>query len=148
VHITAAAGLLAEMIDDPSLLEPPINAYRMALHPRGLVPRLVDVAAVAHHLVARLRHDVAVSADPALAELLDEVVGYGTFDPTVRHVAPDRGVVVPLRLRHPTGELQLFSTVATFGTPIDVTVAELAIETFFPADRQTADRLRALADAR
>lgn len=140
-----AAALFAAGVD-PALLGPPPNAYRLSLHPDGLAPRIVNFAEVAHDLVGRLRHDAEMSADPDLAALLDEVERY----PTVRalpRAEPDRGqVVVPLRLRHPRGELAMFTTVATFGTPVDVTVAELAVETFFPADAVTAQRLNAIAD--
>lgn len=148
LEMNAAAWLLADMIEDPALLEPPINVYRLALHPRGLVPRLVDVASFGHHLLDRLRRDLDATGDPDLAALLDEVIGYGTVDPTSAPLPPSESVVVPMRLRHPDGELALFSTVATFGTPADVTVAEVTLETFFPLDRATADRLRVMADAR
>lgn len=148
LEMNAAAWLLADMIEDPALLEPPINVYRLGLHPRGLVPRLVDVASFGHHLLDRLRRDLDATGDPDLAALLDEVIGYGTVDPTPVPLPPSEAVVVPMRLRHPEGELALFSTVATFGTPADVTVAEVTLETFFPLDRATADRLRVMADAR
>lgn len=148
LDMNAAALLLVDMIDDATLLEPPINLYRAALHPRGLVPRVVDLASFGHHLLDRLRRDLDATGDPALAALLDEVIGFGTVDPTAAPLPPADAVVVPVRLRHPEGELALFSTVATFGTPADVTVAEVTLETFFPMDRATADRLRVLADAR
>lgn len=145
LQMNAAGALLADGVA-PELLGPPPNVYRVSLHPDGLASRVVNFAEVAHHLLARLRHDTAVSADPELAALLREVEAY----PTVRRlgsVAPSAGgVVLPLRLRHPRGELALFTTVATFGTPVDVTVDELALETFFPADGETARRLHALAD--
>ncbi len=145
VSMNRAAAVLAADVDQ-ELLDPPANVYRMALHPRGLAPRVVNFAEFAHHLLARLRHDVTVSADPDLAALLGEVEAY----PTVRaigraHAADPGAVVVPVRLRHPHGELAMFTTVATFGTPGDVTVDELALETFFPADAETAGRLRRLA---
>ncbi len=148
LDMNAAAGILVDVIADPALLEPPANVYRLALHPDGLVPRLVDVATFGHHLLDRLRRDVEATADPTLSALLDEVVGYGTVDPHLAVLPVAETVVVPVRLRHPEGELALFSTVATFGTPADVTVAEVTLETFFPYDRATADRLRRLADAR
>ena len=148
VQMNAAALLLVDLVEDPDLLTPPSNVYRLALHPRGIAPRVVDIAEFGHHLLSRLRHDVAVTADPDLTALLDEVVGYGTVPALAPHAPAWDTVVVPVRLRHPEGELALFSTVATFGTPADVTVAELAIETFFPHDASTAQRLRAMADAR
>lgn len=146
VSMNAAATLFAQDID-PALMGPPPNVYRLSLHPDGLAPRVVNFHELAHHLLHRLRHDVAVSADPELAALLEEVGSY----PTVREIRPSaiehNAVVVPVRLRHPQGELSLFTTVATFGTPVDVTVAELALETFFPADAETADRLNDFAAA-
>jgi transcriptional regulator with XRE-family HTH domain len=145
VSMNRAAGVLATGVD-PRLLGPPPNIYRLSLHPDGLAPRVVNLPELAHHLLAQLRHDVEVSADPELAALLTEVESY----PTVRslpRVAPSPGSVVALvRLRHPRGELAMFTTIATFGTPIDVTVEELAIETFFPADAETAQRLAHLAE--
>jgi hypothetical protein len=109
---------------------------------------VVNFAELAHHLLERLRHDVAVSADPDLAALLDEVEAYPTVRALTATSAPhSHAVVVPVRLRHPRGELSMFTTITTFGTPVDVTVDELAIETFFPADAVTARRLDVLARA-
>jgi transcriptional regulator with XRE-family HTH domain len=127
----------------PELLEPPANAMRLALHPDGLASRIVNLGQWRAHLLARLRRQVAVTADPTLAALLDEVRGYPCDDPEPEVEVPGAGeVVTPLRLRHGDGELAFFSTVTTFGTPLDVTVAELAIESFFPADAATAAALR------
>lgn len=145
VSMNRAAAVLAAGVD-PSLLGPPPNVYRMTLHPRGLAPRIANFAEVAHHLLARLRHDAAVSADPDLAGLLDELERYPTVRELPRATVHHGAVVVPVRFRHPRGELAMFTTVATFGTPVDVTVDELALETFFPLDAETAARLGALAD--
>ena len=141
-----AALLLIDGIP-PELLGPPANVYRLSFHPDGLPPRIANFGEYATHLLARLRHDVAVSGDRQLASLLREVEAYPSAT-DLGVVTPARGaVVVPMRVRHPAGELALFSTIATFGTPVDVTVAELAIETFFPADAETAQRLRGLSGA-
>jgi transcriptional regulator with XRE-family HTH domain len=148
LDLNGACGLLLDLIGDRSLLEPPVNVYRLALHPDGLVPHVVDLPSFGHHLLDRLRRDLDATGDPALAALLDEVVGYGTVDPRVTPLPPADAIVVPMRLRHPEGELALFSTVATFGTPADVTVAEVTLETFFPLDAATGERLRRLAGAR
>jgi transcriptional regulator with XRE-family HTH domain len=148
LEMNAATGLLVEMVTDASLLEPPVNVYRLALHPGGLAPRIVDPASFAHHLLDRLRRDIDATGDPALIELRDEVAGYAGVPAHPVPLPPADAVVVPVRLRHPEGELALFSTVATFGTPADVTVAEVTLETFFPHDRATAERLRDLADLR
>jgi transcriptional regulator with XRE-family HTH domain len=139
-----AASLLLDGVA-PELLAPPVNVYRVSFHPAGLSNVVVNFGEYAAHLLAQLRHDVAVSGDPRLEALLQEVEAYPTVA-SLGAVVPARGsVVLPMRLRHPEGDLALFSTIATFGTPVDVTVAELAVETFFPADGETARVLRALA---
>jgi transcriptional regulator with XRE-family HTH domain len=127
----------------PELLGPPANAMRLALHPDGLAPRIANLGEWRAHLLARLRRQVALTADPVLVELLQEVSDYPCDDPVPETEVPGAGeVVTPLRLRHGDGELAFFSTVTVFGTPLDVTVSELAIESFFPADAATAAALR------
>jgi transcriptional regulator with XRE-family HTH domain len=127
----------------PHLLEPPVNVLRLSLHPQGVAPRIVNLGEWRAHLLSRLRREIAVTADAELGELYDELRDYPTGDaPDVEIPGPGE-VVVPLRIRTDAGELSFFGTVATFGTPMDVTVAELSIESFFPADPQTADALRA-----
>jgi transcriptional regulator with XRE-family HTH domain len=134
----------------PELLAPPLNALRVSLHPEGLAPRIVNLAEYSAHLLARLQRELAVSADPAVAALLDELRAY----PGVVEEGRDSGrgdpdaaslLFVPLVLRSADGgpDLTFFSTIATFGTALDITVAELAIESFFPADEATATALRA-----
>ncbi|MGR6318492.1 helix-turn-helix transcriptional regulator [Micromonospora soli] len=127
----------------PHLLRPPVNALRLTLHPEGLAPRVVNLGQWRTHVLGRLRRQAALTADADLAALHDELSGYpgGTPGPAPAEPAPG-DVVVPLRLRHGGGELHLLSTVSTFGTPLDVTVAELSIETFLPADEATAEALR------
>jgi transcriptional regulator with XRE-family HTH domain len=125
------------------LLAPPANVLRASLHPEGLAARIVNLGEWRAHLLGRLRRQVAVSADPQLADLYDELVAYPCDQPEPDVELPGPGdVVVPLRIRHGDGELAFFGTVATFGTPLDITVAELAIESFFPADATTAAALR------
>ena len=143
VAMNEAAAVFAQ--DLPvELLGPPPNVYRISFHPDGWVRRIANFAEYANDLISRLRHDVAVSGDPELSALLHEVESYGTLPPTPLH-PPPASVVLPIRLRTPEGELSLFTVISTFGTPVDVTVSELAIETFFPADEATAERLRAMA---
>jgi hypothetical protein len=133
-----AMALLAEGVA-PFLLKPPVNALRVSLHPQGMAPRIINLSEWRAHLLARLDRQVRVTGDPQLAALYDELRSYAS-DPT----EPDAGsalpgeIVVPLRLRYGSTQIALFSTVATFGTPLDITVADLAIESFFPADRKTA----------
>jgi transcriptional regulator with XRE-family HTH domain len=139
-----AAGMLTAGVPE-HLLVPTANAYRISLHPDGLAGRIVNFAEFARSLLARLRHDVAVSADPELTALLAEVQGYAMLRNDAP-VVPERGaVVLPMRLRSPDGPLSFFTTITTIGTPVDITVAELAIETFFPADEATARKLGELA---
>ncbi len=127
----------------PELLTPPVNALRLSLHPQGMAPRIVNLGEWRAHLLSRLRREIAVSADPDLAALYDELSDYPCDDPAPRVEVPGPGdVVVPLRIRTEVGELRFFGTVATFGTPLDITVAELSIESFFPADPETSEAVR------
>jgi transcriptional regulator with XRE-family HTH domain len=125
------------------LLEPPLNVLRLSLHPRGMAPRIVNLGEWRAHVFGRLQRQVAVTADPALAELLAELRDYPCDQPEPEGELPGPGaVVVPLRYRRAGRVLSFFSTTAVFGTPLDVRVAELAIESFFPADTATRDHLR------
>lgn len=142
----AAAMLLGSL--PPAMAGPPLNVYRVTLHPEGISGRVANIVEIARYLVHRLRADVAATGDPALEALLDEVVSYPVVAAAERSAptGPDASdVVVPLRMRHPDGELAMFSTITTFGTPADVTVAELAIELFYPMDERTGERLREMA---
>ncbi|MHA6795789.1 MmyB family transcriptional regulator [Pseudonocardia bannensis] len=136
-----AVGLLTELVD-PELLTPPVNVLRVSLHPRGLAPHVVDLEEYAAHLVSRLRRQAAHSADPALEELLAELTGHLRAQDLDPGAQPRDRIVLPLRLRHPDGDLTLFSTVAVLGAPLDVTLEEVAIESFLPADDATAGYLR------
>jgi transcriptional regulator with XRE-family HTH domain len=124
----------------PELLEPPVNVLRASLHPDGLAPRILNLGQWRGHLLSRLRQQVELTGDPELARLLAELEEYPGGDPAAAEPAPS--LVVPLRVRHGDAELSFVSTVTTFGTPLDVTVAELVIESFFPADDATAAALR------
>jgi transcriptional regulator with XRE-family HTH domain len=134
-----AAGLLLEGLPD-DLLAPPMNVLRASLHPDGLAPRIANLGQWKAHLLERLARQAAITGDPALRTLHAELAAYPAPEDEERGPASD--VVVPLRLRTDDGELRFFSTVTTFGTPADITVEELSIESFFPADRETAERLR------
>ena len=118
------------------LLEPPVNVLRLSLHPQGMAPRIVNLAEWRAHLLDRLNRDIESTADPALIELRDELTGYPSPPPASR---PDtRAILVPLRLRVRGAVLSLFSTTTVFGTPREITLSELAIESFYPADAPTA----------
>lgn len=134
---------------DPSLLAPPVNVLRLSLHPRGLAPAIVNLAQWRTHLFERLGEQIAVTADPVLAKLRDELLGYPApgLPEGPRLEGEHLGIAVPLRLATPAGELSFISATTIFGTPVDVTLQELALETFFPADPQTGEALRRLAAA-
>jgi transcription regulator MmyB-like protein len=134
----AAQDLLAGAA--PELLEPPINVLRLSLHPDGMAPRIANLAEWRAYLLHRLDRQAAATADPVLRVLHDELAALpGGTAPA----SPD-GLVVPLTLRTGDGgELRFFSVTAVLGTPLDVTLSELAIESFLPADPQTAAALGA-----
>ena len=129
----------------PELLEEPVNVLRLALHPAGLAPRIANLGEWRAHLLDRLGRQAVVSGDPALAALHDELTAYPGAAPGPAHDLVAGAVATPLRLRYDAGELAFISTVTTFGTALDVTLAELAIEAFLPADAATAAVLRAAA---
>ena len=125
----------------PALLEPPCNVLRLCLHPDGLAPRIRTLGSWRAHLLSRLRHQIATTGDAHLQELLDEL---RTYPAPPAEPAPHAAPVVPIRLAAPDGrELAFLSTTTLFGTPGDVTVDELAIEAFLPADEATAAALGA-----
>ena len=144
-HNRMVPPLLADLPE--SLLRPPLNVLRLSLHPQGLAPRIVNLPAWRAHLLHRLRLQVHASGDPVLTALAEELRGYpvpGGEPPDP--VPPDSHVYVPLQLRTPRGVLSFISTITVFGAPNDITLSELALETFFPADEHTAATLRQLAD--
>lgn len=136
---------------DPVLLEPPVNVLQLSLHPAGLAPRIANLAEWRAHLLARLRHQIDLTADSVLVELLRELSSYPTSQKAYAHAPAMRqgyaGIVVPLQLVSEGGLLTFFSTTTIFGTPIDITLSELAIESFFPADAGTAAAMQALPKA-
>ena len=124
-----------------ALLEPPVNVLRLSLHPEGMAPRIVNLAEWRAHLLDRLNRDIEATASPALITLRDELTAYPCPPPASRPAT--RAILVPLRLRVHGTVLSLFSTTTVFGTPREVTLSELAIESFYPADSPTAEFLRA-----
>src|SRR5512142_877219 len=121
------------------LLEPPVNVLRLSLHPNGMAPRIANLPEWRAHLLARLHRQAEATGDPRLAGLHDELSGYPGGE-AARPVPAD--VVVPLRYRADHAELSFLSITAMVGTPMDVTVEELAIESFYPADEATARDVR------
>jgi transcriptional regulator with XRE-family HTH domain len=149
VTANRATMVLLEGVD-PDLLTPPVNVLRLSLAPTGMAPRIANLGEWADHLLSRLRRQVLLTGDEELAGLEAELRGYPGI-PAARHGVEGPGeIAVPLRLRtgpgargvpEDDGELRFLSTVATFGTAVDITVAELSIEAFFPADAATAAAL-------
>jgi transcriptional regulator with XRE-family HTH domain len=149
--LVAANDALSVLIEGvaPELLQPPANALRVTLHPDGMAPRILNLGEWSAHLLARLRRQASLTGDPDLERLYDELAGY----PGVEVQAPPEEVsgaeiVLPLRLRERDGtELGFFSTISTFGTAIDITLSELAVEAFYPANAATATRMLREIDA-
>lgn len=145
VRANRGIGLMLHAVA-PHLLDPTPNVLRASLHPDGLAPHLEDFDVYSAHVLTNLRRDAAALGDPELLALHDELARL----PGVRTEMPvdqPPGLVLPVRLRTPLGVLSFFTTIARFGTAADVTLAELSIESFFPADDATARALRAAAAA-
>jgi transcriptional regulator with XRE-family HTH domain len=136
----ALAPMMVGVSED--LLKPPVNVMRLALHPDGLAPRIANLPEWRAHLLARLDHQIDATADPVLIELRAELRGYPTPIGVARASDAAVRVAVPFKLRTDAGVLSFLSTTTVFGTPTDVTLEELALEAFFPADAETAALLR------
>ncbi len=148
-HLVAANRAVAPLLAGiaPALREPPINVIRLSLHPAGLGPRIINYAEWRAHLLARLRQQVELSADPALIALLQEATAYPSPAGARTHAPPchpETSIVVPLQLATDAGRLSFLSTTTVFGTPVDITLAELALESFFPANDATVVAMRRL----
>ena len=138
VAANAAFAVLTEGAD-PALLEPPVNVLRFALHPAGTAARVENLAEWGRHIIESLRSHARRSPSPALDDLIAELEGYvPPLAPGPDHV----GFAVPLRLRTAQGELRLITTLTSFATAVDVTLSELRLEAFLPADENTAAALR------
>jgi transcriptional regulator with XRE-family HTH domain len=141
-----AVGPLLEGVD-ADLLQPPINTYRLSLHPSGMISRVRNRAEWTAHLGHRLSRLARLTGDPRLTELLDEVRGYpGVAEMLDGYREPNTtDLLLTLHLAHSDGDLRLLSTVTSFGSPHDVTLSELTVESFFPADDATRERLQQLS---
>ncbi|MGX7681950.1 helix-turn-helix domain-containing protein [Jatrophihabitans sp. DSM 45814] len=140
----AAVPLFLQNVD-PQLLATPANVLRLSLHPDGMAPQIVNLGEWRAHLLARLRRQAAVTQDQSLRELHAELTALPCDQPEPAIDLPGKGnVIVPLQFRVASGQILSFiSITAIFGTPLDITLSELAIESFYPADAATADHLRA-----
>lgn len=149
-NLVAANGAIAPLLVgvDPGLLTAPINVMRLSLHPKGLAPRIANLGEWHAHALDRLRRQAELTADPGLLALIDEIRGYP------KPPAPDRrpedfgSVVIPFQLMVGDTLLSMIGTTTVFGTPVDITLSELTLETFFPADAATAEALRLAHDTR
>src|SRR5215471_11906103 len=141
--VTANRGIEMFIRDvKPELLEPPANVLRLSLHPDGMAPRIANLPEWRAHLLTRLHRQAAAAGDARLAALHQEIRGY----PGGESAPPQAtDVAVPLRYRHGGRELSFFSMTAVIGAPMDITVGELALESFYPADEATARALQELA---
>lgn len=143
VAANAAIAILIEQVA-PALLVPPVNVLRIALHPEGLAPQIVNYGEWRDHILHRLDLQIEASADAGLVALREELGGYAVEanDNRGDHTS---GIAVPLVLDTVAGRISFVSTVTIFGTPVDITLSELAIEAFFPADAESAALLQRLA---
>ena len=145
-NLVASNSALGPLLEGaaPELLQPPVNCMRLALHPDGLAPRILNLDEWRSHLLRRLEREIGLTGDEGLRELYEELLGYPGPDPS--ELDPGNQIMIGLRIATADGdELSFFSTVTTFGTAVDITVSELSIEAFFPADAFTAGRLGELA---
>jgi transcriptional regulator with XRE-family HTH domain len=127
----------------PRLLEPPVNVFRLALHPDGVASRVVNLPEWGRHITANLRSQLVRTPDPALGALVAELESYLPTVPVEPNVL---GFAVPLELASADGQLRLITTLTSFATATDVTLAELHLEAFLPADDATAASLRVQGD--
>src|SRR5947208_6155232 len=141
-NLVSANRMLAPLLEGvpERLLGQPFNILRLAFHPEGLAPRTVNLAEWAAHLLDRLHRQCEATADPELIKLYNDLRSY-PLPARSGPVSPDN-VAIPFKLRHNGEVLSFISTTMVFGTPVDITLSELALETFFPADELTARRLR------
>jgi transcriptional regulator with XRE-family HTH domain len=140
-NLVASNGALGPLLEgvEEALLAPPVNVLRLALHPGGVAPRIRNLGEWRGHCLHRLDRQIALDPDEGLEALRAELASYPGPG-----CGPEPGaaeIMIELRLASSLGELAFFSTITTFGTALDVTVAELSIEAFFPADAETAQAL-------
>jgi transcriptional regulator with XRE-family HTH domain len=141
VASNSALDLLLEGVAE-ELLQPPANTLRIALHPQGMAPRVINLGEWREDLLHRLERQIVATGDPELIALREELGSYpGPAAPDLP--PPSSAITMQLHLRSSRGDLAFFSTVTTFGTAVDITVSELAVEAMFPADEATTRALAA-----
>jgi transcriptional regulator with XRE-family HTH domain len=147
-QIVASNGALPVLYEGiaPHLLGRPVNGMRLTLHPDGMAPRIVNIAEWREHMLSRLKQQVEITADPVLVDLLAEVSEYpAPEEQAAPPRASDTPIIIPFKVRTSAGLLSLFTTTMVFGSPVDVTLSELAIECCFAADAETDAIVRRLA---
>ncbi|HEY7979483.1 MAG TPA: helix-turn-helix transcriptional regulator [Rhizomicrobium sp.] len=145
-NVVASNSALQELYEGVAeeLLKPPVNGMRLTLHPDGMAPRVENLGEWRAHLLHQLRERVELTADPKLIALQKEMLSYpAPSAPT--HVSPGDAIVIPFKVRIKAGLLSFFTTTMVFGSPVDVTLSELAIESFFPADDATRALVKKLS---
>ncbi|MBR0696318.1 helix-turn-helix domain-containing protein [Bradyrhizobium lablabi] len=145
-NLVSANRMVAPLLEGvpQRLLGQPFNILRLAFHPEGLAPRTVNLPEWAAHLLERLHRQCEATADPELLKLYQDLKSY-PIPARSAPISPDNNVAIPFKLRHNGEVLSFISTTMVFGTPVDITLQELALETFFPADDLTAERMRQIA---
>src|SRR5436190_8881820 len=146
-NLVSANRMVAPLLEDipARMLGQPFNILRLAFHPEGLAPRTVNLAEWSAHLLERLHRQCEATADPELLKLYQELKAYRM--PARSGPVSADNVAIPFKLRRNDEVLSFISTTMVFGTPVDITLQELALETFFPADDLTAERMRQIAAA-
>jgi transcriptional regulator with XRE-family HTH domain len=147
VSANAAVAPLMSLVLDRALLTPPINVMRLTLHPGGLSSRVANLAEWRRHLLDRLYRQVTLTNDVSLLPLLEELRAYPSGSQPPATAADSSAIFVPFELNTDAGLLSFFSTTTVFGTPVDITLSELTLESFFPANPQTASALREMVAA-
>jgi transcriptional regulator with XRE-family HTH domain len=144
-NLVSANRMMAPLLEGvpERLLGQPFNVLRLSFHPEGLAPRTVNLAEWCGHLLERLHRQCETTADPELMKLYHDLKAYPI--PARSAPLPADSIAIPFKMRYQGETLSFFSTTMVFGTPVDITTSELALETFFPADDLTAERMRNIA---
>jgi hypothetical protein len=149
IAANAALPPMLSGVTDASLLEPPVNVLRLSLHPNGLASKIANLPEWRQHLLERLRQQIVATGDQVLVNLLEELANYPAKNAEMRQSASGErdyaGIVVPLEIITEAGLLSFMSTTTVFGTPVEITLSELAVESFFPANAETAAILQKMA---
>lgn len=142
--VVAANRAVAHLVGgaETTLLRPPANMLRLLLHPAGIASRIINLAQWRTHIIARLRRQIDSNGDAVLMELLEEIRTYPNVRTSAAAEAERHLVAVPLRIATIDGILSFHGTTTVFTAPIDITLAELSIEAFLPADAQTARAMK------